>query len=300
MKKIYVIAVLVFISFGVVAQIKTKHLEFEGIPINGFVNDFLSDLPRGDYEFGAERSTQVRLEGVDGVYKDWSIYVAFIPESKFVYKVSGMFFPRTDNKNDILIEYEKQKKRLSDMYGKPSYSEEELSIDSVLVDSVVNNDSVQCKYEISKNYNYRTEFELPLGIVRLCLNVYLEVEYIDSVNSTLYDQIKAFTNLKVTTQIPNESYKLFPTDNIWTFIKLDTRNGRMWQVQYSVGEGDRFETELNTRKLVYGEDEEENGRFTLYPTNNIYNFILLDQKEGDVWQVQWSHDASERLVLRIW
>jgi len=28
-------------------------------------------------------------------------------------------------------------------------------------------------------------------------------------------------------------YKLFPTENIWTFIKLNTRNGKMWQVQWS-------------------------------------------------------------------
>jgi hypothetical protein len=27
-------------------------------------------------------------------------------------------------------------------------------------------------------------------------------------------------------------YSLFPTENMWTFIKLNTRNGKMWQVQY--------------------------------------------------------------------
>lgn len=52
----------------------------------------------------------------------------------------------------------------------------------------------------------------------------------------------------------------------------------MWQVQYDVGGDNRFEVELNTRNLAYGVDE-ENGRFTLYPTNNTYNFILLDQKK---------------------
>jgi uncharacterized membrane protein len=26
------------------------------------------------------------------------------------------------------------------------------------------------------------------------------------------------------------AYRLFPTENIYTFIKLDTRNGRMWQI----------------------------------------------------------------------
>lgn len=27
-------------------------------------------------------------------------------------------------------------------------------------------------------------------------------------------------------------YKLFPTQNMFTFIKLNTRNGQMWQVQW--------------------------------------------------------------------
>lgn len=28
-------------------------------------------------------------------------------------------------------------------------------------------------------------------------------------------------------------YRLFPTTNMWTFIKLNTRTGQMWQVQWS-------------------------------------------------------------------
>ena len=31
-----------------------------------------------------------------------------------------------------------------------------------------------------------------------------------------------------------ERFKLFSTQNMWTFIKLDTQTGQMWQVQYSV------------------------------------------------------------------
>lgn len=298
MKKVYVIAALVFISIGAIAQVKTKHLEFEGVPINGSVDDFLYELPRENYEVWQERVTEITLKAIAGVYKDWFISVGFIPESKFVYKVDGWLLSNDDDKIDILSEYEDQKKRLIDTYGNPSYSEEKFSIDSVLVDSVVSNGSVQLKYETNKRYNYKTEFELPLGIVRLCLNSYLKVEYIDSANSALYDQVNAFRNLKVT-QVSNESYKLFPTNNIWTFIKLDTRNGKMWQIQYDVSGNNRFEVELNTRNLIYGEDE-ENGRFTLYPTNNTYNFILLDQKEGYVWQVQWSHEKEERLILRIY
>lgn len=82
----------------------------------------------------------------------------------------------------------------------------------------------------------------------------------------------------------NVRYKMFPTENIWTFLKLDTRNGMIWQVQYSINDNYRGEIELNEKTLVNGE-KAENGRFTLYPTKNMYNFILLDQIDGKMWQV---------------
>ena len=45
-------------------------------------------------------------------------------------------------------------------------------------------------------------------------------------------------------------YKLFPTQNMWTFLKLDTMTGKIWQVQYSTkGPEYRFETVLNSRAL---------------------------------------------------
>ena len=46
-------------------------------------------------------------------------------------------------------------------------------------------------------------------------------------------------------------YRLFSTRNMYTFIKLDTRNGKMWQVQWSTKGGDyRFETTLWDISLV--------------------------------------------------
>lgn len=94
----------------------------------------------------------------------------------------------------------------------------------------------------------------------------------------------------------NVRYKMFPTENIWTFLKLDTRSGKIWQVQYSINDNYRGEVELNNKALVTG-DAAENGRFTLYPTKNMYNFILLDQTDGKMWQVQWSMEEENRVVI---
>jgi len=97
---------------------------------------------------------------------------------------------------------------------------------------------------------------------------------------------------------PDAIYQLSPTQNMWTFLKLDTRNGKITQVHFSVGDGDRGELTLNSLPLAYGEDAKV-GRFRLYPTENIYNFILLDQIDGRTWQVQWSYKLENRGIVRI-
>jgi len=97
----------------------------------------------------------------------------------------------------------------------------------------------------------------------------------------------------------NSIYQLFPTTNYWTFIKLDTRNGRMWQVHFSIKDnGGDGELILNSIPLVK-EENEVNGRFTLYPTENMYNFLLLDQIDGFVYQVQWSMEKENRGIVNL-
>ncbi|TQO38681.1 hypothetical protein GQ41_3341 [Arenibacter algicola] len=93
-------------------------------------------------------------------------------------------------------------------------------------------------------------------------------------------------------------YRLFSTKNAYNFIKLNTRNGQMSQVQWGTENKYRFETTLSDITRV-NKDEEKNGRFFLYPTTNIYNFILLDQIDGKAWQVQWSIEEKDRMVIRI-
>jgi hypothetical protein len=95
----------------------------------------------------------------------------------------------------------------------------------------------------------------------------------------------------------NVVYRLFSTNNIYTFIMLNTKNGRMWQVQWGLEEKYRHESILSETNLVNKEDERI-GRFFLYPTSNIYTFILVDQIDGRTWQVQWGKEG-ERMVIRI-
>ena len=108
------------------------------------------------------------------------------------------------------------------------------------------------------------------------------------------------TKSTVASPVDNVNFRLFQTNNRWTFLKLDTRNGVITHVQYSTeNRSEMIEYSLNSLPLVEEVDAKP-GRFFLYPTENTYNFILLDQIDGRVWQVQWSIDADSRGIWRIY
>jgi hypothetical protein len=95
------------------------------------------------------------------------------------------------------------------------------------------------------------------------------------------------------TQNPEAPYRLFSTKNIYTLLKLDTREGRIWQVQW--GEHS-FTLPINEKALAVGGKP---GRFSLYPTSNIYTLLLLDQETGDAWRVQWGQSENYRYIAPV-
>ncbi len=115
-------------------------------------------------------------------------------------------------------------------------------------------------------------------------------------DSLLFDYLDGFRM-----QLRKPRYKLYPTENTWTLLKLDTVTGQIWQVQYSVDDSPRMEYVLNDYVRIDPEvDEIVCGRFVLQETKNMYNFILLDTIDGRCWQVQWNIDKGKRGVLRIY
>lgn len=108
------------------------------------------------------------------------------------------------------------------------------------------------------------------------------------------DNVKTLAN-----DDPNAKYRIYPTEAIRIFLKLNTEDGRIWMVQIGLGNNnDRMEIPLNSISLTSGY-EKTNGRFALYPTQNMWNFILLDTHDGRLWQVQWSYESENRFVVPI-
>lgn len=97
------------------------------------------------------------------------------------------------------------------------------------------------------------------------------------------------------------TFKLYPTENMWNFLKLNTATGQISIIQYTVNEDHkRFEYSLSDQILIAQDDTFKPGRFELTPTTNRWNFILLDHVTGQTYQVQWSFEEENRFVIPIY
>ena len=128
-----------------------------------------------------------------------------------------------------------------------------------------------------------------------------------------------------------DRYVIYPTENIYTSLLLDTQTGKIWQLQIGVGDTSALKTVLSDYEYAYTvesakekyetamsiweevEDDEKDlwkpdkdfykdmigvvGQFKLYPTKNMYNFLMVNTIDGTTWQVQWSNIEEERGVL---
>lgn len=91
-------------------------------------------------------------------------------------------------------------------------------------------------------------------------------------------------------------YKLYPTENIYTFLKLDTMTGIIQQIQWSLDSENEGHVTINDDNLNPPFTLSRIGTFELYPTKNMYQFILLDTTRGCQWHVQWGFEESKRWI----
>ena len=92
-------------------------------------------------------------------------------------------------------------------------------------------------------------------------------------------------------------FKLYHTDNIYTLLKLDTATGKIDQLQWSLDSDKEVSFTINNDDLSLGSGS---GTFELYPTKNMYQFILLDKVTGRQWHIQWGMEASKRWIRRFY
>ena len=120
----------------------------------------------------------------------------------------------------------------------------------------------------------------------------VKIDSLLQANNSLLDHIELNLSLK-------QRYKLYPTENIYNFLQLDTKTGIIEQVQWSLDSDNEGSVSINSEDLTYGFGY-GSGSFELYPTKNMYQFLLLDKTTGRKWHVQWGMKSSERWIRRIY
>ena len=129
---------------------------------------------------------------------------------------------------------------------------------------------------------------------------YAQSDTIVSQTDSLYKRTNELLEEIRTLQI-NEIYanrfKMYSTQNMYNMIKLDTQTGRIEQVQWSLDDKKEFSSIINSQDLSwnYGINS-----FELYPTQNMYQFILLDKVNGRTWHVQWGFEEKKRWIKPIY
>lgn len=119
-----------------------------------------------------------------------------------------------------------------------------------------------------------------------------QIDTLLMINNQLLEHLDINSSLK-------SRYKLYPTENIYTFLQLDTKTGMIEQVQWSMDSDNEGSVTINSDDLTYGYGY-GSGSFELYPTKNIYQFILIDKTSGKKWHVQWGMESGKRWIRRIY
>lgn len=116
-------------------------------------------------------------------------------------------------------------------------------------------------------------------------------------DSILTDILLRLENIEYKTE-PIARYKLYKTENIYNLLKLDTATGQIEQLQWSLDDDKEGTMTINAEDLSFL--YKQPGTFELYPTNNMYQFILLDKVLGRTWHVQWGIGSGKRWIKRIY
>ena len=120
----------------------------------------------------------------------------------------------------------------------------------------------------------------------------MKIDTLLTINNGWLEHIELDCSLK-------NRYKLYSTENIYTFLMLDTKTGMIEQIQWSLESSEEYCVTINKRDLTLFDGYGSN-TFELYPTKNIYQFILINKTSGRKWHVQWGFDSKKRWIRAIY
>ena len=180
--------ILIIITIGIECfsqneLVKPEHLMFKGVPINGTLNEYVSEMKKsGFYHIGTENQSAI-LEGDFAGYKGCYIGVATIAQKDLVSKIT-VIFPEKETWSTLSSNYFNLKELLTEKYGKPARSVEKWDTYSKPRD-----DGDRIHNVAMNRCKYYTTFELKNGSIQISIendgfsSSYVILSYYDKINS---------------------------------------------------------------------------------------------------------------------
>lgn len=188
MRKIFAslfIAFSVMTSFAQGKLDKTDHLQFKGVPIDGTLNEFISEMKKSGFTLLGIEDGTAGLTGDFAAYKNCIIVVSTLDQKDLVSTIS-VIFPEQDTWSYLSSDYFSLKELLTIKYGKPSESVEEFQSSSQ-----AGNDMEKMLYVKMDMSTYYSNYETNNGTIQLSIDhedatsCYVRLSYFDKINGNI-------------------------------------------------------------------------------------------------------------------
>lgn len=181
MKKILLATIAAVLSLSALAQTATEHLTFKGVPIDGTLNQFVSNMKAAGFKSEGVQGGTAVLSGDFAGYKECIIVVSTL-QNKDLVSTIGVMFPECSSWAILESNYNKLKEMLTTKYGKPEEVVEEFQ------DRTPRDDNSRLHELKMDRCNYQTLFRTEKGniLLRLMHDDYLRchvlLAYYDKIN----------------------------------------------------------------------------------------------------------------------
>ena len=119
LNRYYIIAILLIASFSFGYSQTSDHLTFKGIPIDGKLEDYVSQMKQNGFKYlGTEEGTAL-FKGEFAGHSNCSVGVSSIKQKNLVYRIAVML-PESDTWSLLFYNYSNLKESLTKKYGNPT------------------------------------------------------------------------------------------------------------------------------------------------------------------------------------
>lgn len=178
----FLFSITLFTSFAQVKTDPSKHLSFKGVPIDGTLSEYVSEMGEIGFTHKGTKDGIALLRGDFASYKNCIISVSTLKKKDLVSKITVMF-PDCDTWSALSANYFHLKELLTEKYGNPSKCVEKFqsytpdSDGSKLIDVKLD----ACKYCTTyETENGTIQLSIEHGVLMDC---FVTLVYIDKINS---------------------------------------------------------------------------------------------------------------------